>query len=188
MNPENYYLKFTLEGVPEPVTYRVSRETGERVERVLTGLGEFELNAGLAFDTPAGRTVCVHPRHVLTCHVLRDVGRLPPEGEEENDLILYVRGRPKPFTSWDADLEELAVIGSAIEHGALELSAFLSFTDHDGAVLYVRSEQIMLMDSVDYSEVLEAEIAEYEAEAKETKAEGRRRAKRAPRPKAAPPL
>jgi hypothetical protein len=189
LNLENHYLKFTLEGRAEPIVYRVSKETSERVAKCFDAMDDFALTGAVEFDILSGRMVNVCPRYVVMCHALWDHGPLAPEEEEDNDLILYVLGVAEPETSWDADLEELVEISSVLQHAAQDMSPFVSYTDQDGEVLYVRSDKIMLMESTDYSPFLEEEIAEYEAEAKEAeerKAEAKRKRREKKASKSAP--
>ena len=90
------------------------------------------------------------------------------------------------MTFWDSDLEELAGTASTMQTGAFDLTPFAVITDEDGEALFVKSDKIMLMDSVDYSPILEEEMDEYKAEMKEAEDKKRRRVIRVVKPKASP--
>jgi hypothetical protein len=162
MNPENHYLKFTLEGMSDPIVYRVSKETSERVTRCFDTMDKFSLETGIEFETLKGRIINVCARYVVMCNVLWDYGRLNPEEEEVHDLILYVSDITEPMRFEKSDPSEMQGIALALQGGAFEQEPFVGFTDQDDEALFLRGDKIMLMNSIDFYPDVEEESAETE--------------------------
>jgi hypothetical protein len=153
LNPQNYYLKFVLEGFKESVVYVVTKEESDRVEKCFFNHREADSGMGLEFEDLAGRYVNLRPDHVILFHALWDVGLRQSQEPPERDLVLYISGFDKPQEYDDVDPEELFELASTVQGGGI--GKFVGFTDEDGERVYVRGDKIILMESVQYSAPIE---------------------------------
>ncbi|WP_321885899.1 helix-turn-helix transcriptional regulator [Paraburkholderia bannensis] len=154
LDPRLWTLKLLLRGHKQPMFYQISSREKRRIVSLLnTDTEDPDCPQLCAFESHASAAL-LNLNHVVFAHVLFDMFAEPKAGED-GPVSVYLAGRDEPLT-FDVESDE-GKPGSEDDIGqfrglllsesfGLERNSRLSFIDCDGEQVFIRAEELALMD------------------------------------------
>lgn len=142
----HFYLRFYFSGRPEPIVYKVDRDTAERVYDNLSELPD----SFCTFPTLDGLRVGVCLGHLDLINFLWAPAaqrEAPTEREERHIVALYFMGRDEPYVCDPEEPRDLYELFFRLELEDYAEDPFVEITDEDGECVAIDMRKLYLVET-----------------------------------------